>query len=520
MSSSVAGMQNQLFLGTFVHSKKLDELEYLHNTAICVDTAGQIVAVEAECDQGRAESLLYPKLGWDKETVRVTVTKKGQFFFPGFIDTHIHASQYPNTGLFGKTTLLDWLNTYTFPMEASLGASPAKARRVYGRCVRRTLAHGTTTAAYYATIDVAATCLLADLCLAAGQRALVGRVCMDRLGPEYYLDDPTDGGEAADRAVIAHIQKTAAAACNGVTGDAKQQQQLSPLVQPILTPRFAPACTAATLARLGALQRETGLAVQTHVSENEAEVALVAALFPEAASYAEVYDRAGLLGPRTILAHAVHLGEAEAGLVAARGAKVAHCPCSNAALTSGEARVRRLLDRGIAVGLGTDVSGGYCPSVLEAARQALLVANHLAMPRRGLGPGGAKEEEEEKARAKLAVEEVLYLATRGGAEVVGLADRVGAFAPGWEWDAQLVGLGSVPGGEGEGEEGEEGEEGDDDDDDGNVDLFGWETWDERLAKWLFNGDDRNTKKVWVRGRLVHERKRAACGGGGGSSVRG
>ena len=245
----------------------------------------------------------------------------------------MHAPQYPNVGIFGKSTLLDWLNTYTFPMEASM-ADLGKARRVYGRCIRRTLAHGTTTAAYFGTIDVAATNLLADLCLALGQRALVGRVCMDRMGPDYYVDESAEAGLAATRASIDHIQRIAPAS----PGSAP------PLVEPILTPRFAPACTPEVLRLLGDLRRETGLAVQTHVSENAGEVVLVRSLFPDHASYAAVYDAFGLLGPRTVLAHAVHLGDDEAALLAARGAGVAHCPCSNSSIASGEARVRWLLD--------------------------------------------------------------------------------------------------------------------------------------------------------------------------------
>ncbi len=159
----------------------------------------------------------------------------------------------------------------------------------------------------------------------------------------------------------------------------------------VITPRFAPSCTAELLGRLGRLAAETGLAVQTHISENVNEVQLVRELFGEHAdSYAGVYDAFGLLTDRTILAHAVHLDEAEAALVAARGAKVSHCPCSNSAITSGAARVRWLLSRGIEVGLGTDMSGGYSPSVLEAARLASLVSRHVAMGRRrgGQAVGG------------------------------------------------------------------------------------------------------------------------------------
>lgn len=389
-------------------------------------------------------------------------------------DTHIHASQYPNAGIFGSSTLLDWLDTYTFPLEASL-SDPAKARRVYARVIRKTLSHGTTCAAYYATIDVATTNLLAELCLAHGQRALVGRVCMDSdLAPPYYRDRSAESALAAARACIARI---------------RELDPAGKLVRPVITPRFAPACSRELMRGLGALAAETGLPVQTHISENAAEVALVGRLFPEeSSSYAAVYDAFGLLTDRTILAHAVHLTEDEARLVAERGSMVSHCPCSNSALGSGAAPVRRLLrDHGVACGLGTDVSGGYSPSVLETARQAVLVSRHVALANRG--PDG----DADGRRDVLSVEEVLFLATRGGARLVGLEGKVGAFEVGMEWDAQLVGLATV---------GEDGEE----DGDGNVDVFGWESWPERVAKWLYSGDDRNTTKVWVRGRLVHERK--------------
>ncbi|KAI1399848.1 guanine deaminase [Hypoxylon fuscum] len=485
--------KNQLFLGLFIHSVGLGKLEYLHDTAVCVDKSGKIVAVQPKCDLKKFEEtlhLIYHKLDWKPWDVSVTFAREGQFFFPGFIDAHIHAPQYPNVGIFGKSTLLDWLNKYTFPMESSL-EDLSKARRVYTSCIRRVLAHGTTTAAYYATIHVEPTNLLADLCLSMGQRAFVGRVCMDNheMSPDDYRDETAAESLARTQQSIDHIRR--------IDADFS-------LVSPILTPRFAPACTRDAMAQLGALQRATGLPVQTHISENRAEIALVRAMFPECASYAAVYDAFGLLGARTILGHAIHLTDDEADLVAQRGSKVAHCPCSNTALTSGRARVRWLLEKGIGVGLGTDVSGGYSPSVLEAARQAAMVSNHLAMPVGKREDEAAKEHEQEREHAKLSVEEVLHLATRGGAEVVGLADRIGGFEVGKEWDAQLVGLGLVH--ERPHEHEHEHSMRDHDHDHGNVDIFGWETWEERVAKWVFNGDDRNVKKVWVRGRLVHERK--------------
>ncbi|KAH6895232.1 hypothetical protein B0T10DRAFT_544945 [Thelonectria olida] len=466
--------RKHVFLGTFISSKSPQELEYLHDAAICVDDNGQIAKIDKECKTVElVQNVLLKTLEWTTDEVDIHVAKPGQFYFPGFIDSHVHAPQYPNAGIFGKSTLMDWLETYTFPLESSL-KDLAKARRVYTACVRRSLAHGTTTSSYFATLDVAATNLLADLCLSLGQRAFVGRVCMDYhpMCPEYYRDESAQDGLDKTLQTIQHVR--------GIDPNFS-------LVSPILTPRFAPTCTTESLKGLASIQREMDLPVQTHVSENDGEIALVAQLFPESSSYTGVYDDCGLLTPRTILAHAVHLSEAEAKLIAQRGSKVSHCPCSNSSLTSGAARVRWMWDRGITVGLGTDMAGGYSPSILEAARQAALVSRHVAM--------GMKDGDPDRERTKLTVEEVLYLATRGGAAVVGLEGKVGGFEEGMEWDAQLIELASV-----------DDEGGNVSGDGGNVDVFGWETWEERMAKWLYGGDDRNTKEVWVKGRLVHSRR--------------
>ena len=252
------------------------------------------------------------------------------------------------------------------------------------------------------------------------------------------------------------------------------------LLAPIITPRFAPSCLTDTLTELGKLANEEDLRIQTHISENVNELKLVESLFPMHNSYAEVYDHHSLLTPRTILAHAVHLTSDERALVKKRNSKISHCPASNSALGSGFCPVRTMLDEGIDVGLGTDVSGGYSPSILETVRQACLVSRHV-----GFVNGG-------DSRYNLGVAEGLHLATVGGAKVVGMQNKLGAFEDGMLWDAQEIQLNKVN------DEGEGGDSG--------VDIFGWESWEDRIAKWVWNGDDRNVKRVWVGGRLVHERK--------------
>ena len=348
----------------------------------------------------------------------------------------------------------------------------SRAKQVYNRIITRTLAAGTTTAAYYATIHVPATNALADLAFTLGQRAFIGRVCMDeaKTCPDYYRDESTETSLQNSRACIEY--------CRTLDPAGKR-------VLPILTPRFAPSCRLETLQALGALAAEDGektLRIQTHIAENTKEIELVAEMFPDSASYTGVYDDTGLLTDQTILAHAVHLSAEERKLVRSRRAKISHCPASNSALGSGYCPVRTLLDDDIEVGLGTDVSGGFSVSILEAVRQAYLVSRTVAFY------------QGQDSRFNIGMVEGLHLATVGGAKVVGMGDCIGKFEVGMRWDVQEIELTSV------------GLDGDGVGLQSAVDVFGWETWEEKVAKWVWNGDERNVKKVWVAGRLVSERR--------------
>ncbi|MCJ1463072.1 hypothetical protein MMC07_001677 [Pseudocyphellaria aurata] len=424
--------------------------------------------------------------------------------------THIHACQYPNSGIFGESTLLCWLEKYTFPLESSL-YDPSKAKNVYSRCVAATLRHGTTTAAYYATRDAPSTNILAKICLEAGQRAFIGRCNMDsESNPETYRD-------ASSTAAIKDTQKT-------IT-EIKRMDPDRTLICPIITPRYAPSCTSTLLAALGTLAHKESLPIQTHISENPDEIALVAKLFPDYDSYAAVYDGHRLLTPRTVLGHGVHLSPAERALIKQKGAKISHCPVSNSCISSGLCPVRQLLDEGIEVGLGTDVSGGYSPSVLAAAREAAIVSRLLSSVQRDSKPSKKPHHitsdlpdnpfskippvpepsplhktNEDHQRTRLTVEECLHLATVGGARCLGLEHKIGAFEVGMEWDAQLVHLSSTSL-----TEEPSTTTGADHDEDNPATLWGRENWSEKMAKWMFCGDDRNTRSVWVRGRLVHQR---------------
>lgn len=487
--------QEIIYFGRFVSTPTPDELQ-IRTGAVLVDSSdGKGIIQKADWTVASPDDAII-KFG---VKAPVVIAKENGFFFPGFIgksrctrlvlgrvandciDTHIHASQYPNAGIFGKSTLLDWLTTYTFPLESSYGnvKSPmykdaveppdplTRANKVYNRLINRTLANGTTTASYYATIHLEATNLLAQIAFQKGQRAYIGRVCMDRpeTCPDYYRDESTEETITNTKASI------------------KFCRELDPsgeLLAHIITPRFAPSCLPETLSQLGALAKDEDLRVQTHISENLNEVELVRELFPDQKSYADVYDHHGLLTAKTILAHAVHLSKEEMRLVKQRNSKISHCPASNSALGSGFCPVRQMLDEGLEVGLGTDVSGGYSPSILDAARNACIVSRHVGHLNNG------------DSKYNLGVSEALWLGTMGGAKVVGMEGRLGGFEEGMLWDVQEINLGEV-GEDGQGE-------------DTGVDIFGWERWDDRVAKWLWNGDERTVGRVWVGGRLVHERR--------------
>lgn len=469
-----------LFYGRFISTPGPDKLLTQKGAVLVSNTNGRGVIEKVDWTVSTAaEAVTIWGLGHEQLLFE---TEEDGFFFPGFIDTHIHASQYPNAGIFGKSTLLDWLTTYTFPLEASLGghgplAQPGtteteqngdvppskrqkldhmqRASTVYSKVVSRTLSHGTTTASYFATISVPATNLLADIAHQQGQRAYIGRVCMDHPDtcPEYYRDETPEQSISNAISSIQHIQ------------------ELDPegeLIAPIVTPRFAPSCQDETLHKLGQLAQEQNLRVQTHISENKGEIELVKHLFPDRASYTDVYDHAGLLTDRTILAHGIHLSDEELATIRARKSKISHCPASNSAIGSGFCPVRKLLDSGIDVSLGTDVSGGYSVTMLESVRQACLVSRQL-----GYLNGGDK-------KWNIGDIEGLWLATVGGAKCVGMAGRLGGFEEGMLFDVQEIDLTNGP-----------------------VDIFGWETWEEKVNKWVWNGDDRNVKRVWVGGRLVH-----------------
>ena len=294
---------------------------------------------------------------------------------PGMVDLHAHLPQIPNAGLGAGLDLLTWLDRYIFPLER--GFDEPEAERLAPLAWRAFAAAGTTTALVYGAVYEASLDATFRAAEAHGIRAIVGKVMMDRLTYDPTIDPTT----ILDRSLRESADLIA-------RWHGRDDDRLRYAV----TPRFAVSCTADMLRESAALAASTGAYWQTHVSEDRGEIEEVARLFPEATDYVDVYDRAGGLGARTVLAHAVHLSDRELARLVETGTRVAHCPASNLFLASGVMPLGRYLEAGLAVGLGSDVAGGPDLSIFTAMRVGAYAKNALAIA------GGAAGTEPDPAR--------------------------------------------------------------------------------------------------------------------------
>jgi len=467
-------LSSKIFYGAVISPESLTTYKALPNCLLSVGAPGTIDWIVEDVENHALQETLAQKGCID---VDVIVLQAGEFLLPGFIDTHTHAPQIPNIGSGQQYELLDWLNNVTYPMEAKFSDIDF-ARRTYESVVRRIIDYGTTTCCYYGTLHLEATKALADIVHTSGQRAFIGKCNMDRNSPEYYVESCAKASLTETKELISHIASLSS------QSDTWSSSLTPHLVQPVLTPRFAISCTPELLASLGKLaSSDPSLHIQTHISENKAEIESTKKLFPEALHYADVYDSFGLLRSNTILAHAVHLEDAEVELIAKRKAGISHCPTSNFNLSSGVAPIGAYLDRGIKVGLGTDVSGGFSLSILNCIQNASIASKVLALQ---AGTHGASATQ--FANRQLRVATLLYLATLGGAEVCDIDKTVGSFAPGKSFDALLINTRH---------------------DAGNPGLWcpdmagqSKDALDGLLERFLFCGDDRNISKVYVQGRFI------------------
>ena len=325
-----------------------------------------------------------------------------QLVMPAMNDLHVHAPQYRNLGIAMDQELLPWLNTYTFPEEAKY-KDLKYAERMYRRFVRDLWKLGTMRAAIFATIHPDATCLLADVLNEAGMGGMVGLVGMDRNSPSTLSNTVEQAVEGTKR-VMEHTKHM-------------------PLVSAIVTPRFVPSCTPRMMTALGKLANDYKLPVQSHLSENQSEIAWVAQLEPQSSCYGDAYHRYGMFGQTpTLMAHCCYTDGKEFELMRKNHVFAVHCPTSNCNLGSGIAPIRRFMSAGVPVALGSDVSAGSGFSIFRVMHYTLQMSKMQWV----------RTNHEDQF---LSLSEAFWLATKSGGAFFG---KVGSFETGYAFDALVV----------------------------------------------------------------------------------
>jgi guanine deaminase len=392
-------------VGTVMQTPTHRALQVLDNVAVVVRD-GVVDAVLPAVSREAVDAC-----GAADEVVHLSVRER---LLPGLVDTHIHAPQWPQLGTGLDIPLERWLFDYTFPLEARY-ADAGFALDVWERMVPTLLAHGTTTAVYYSSIHEDATLRLAETCAHFGQRAFVGRVAMDHPEgtPEWYRDVDAVAGVAASARSVEAIRSLGSA-----------------LVEPIITPRFIPACTHELLLGLGDLAARTGAVVQTHCSESDWEHGYVIERYGK--RDAEMLAEFGLVRRGTVLAHGDHLCDDDFDIIRTAGAGVAHCPLSNSYFANAVFPLRRAQERGVHVGLGSDVSGGPLPGLLPQCQHAVTASRMLED-----GVDSARSPGERGvANSRVDVVAAFHAATLGGANMLGIP--AGLIEPGRAFDAIVV----------------------------------------------------------------------------------
>ena len=370
--------------GDIIWTERPDRFSYQEDGYLLVED-GKIAGVSECAPRGEYELLDFT----------------GSLITPGLTDLHLHAPQYSYAGLYMDEELLQWLENHTFPYEARF-SDVSYAEKAYGCFVSDLKGSSTARAAIFGTIHRESTLLLMRMLEKAGLSGYVGKVSMDRNSPDILR-------ETTEEAMIEEERFL-------------EESSVFTGIRPIITPRFIPSCTDPLMSGLGKMAAEKGLPVQSHLDENQSEIGWVRELCPWSRSYADAYDRFGMLGERTIMAHVVWPDEDEIRLLRDRGVYVAHSPSSNTNLSSGIAPVRRLLEEGVKVGLATDVAGGSTLSMFRIITDAVQVSK-------------LRTRYVDGSDRPLSFPEAFYLASKGGGSFFGLT---GSFESGYDADILVI----------------------------------------------------------------------------------
>ncbi|MCR6544303.1 guanine deaminase [Dehalobacterium formicoaceticum] len=377
-----------------------------------------------------------------REYRNLAITDYGdRLIIPGMNDLHCHASQFKHVGMAMDKELIPWLENYTFPEEAKF-QDTKYAEKIYQNFIKEIWKQGTTRIVVFATVHKESTMRLLDMFINSGLGAYVGKVNMDNNCPDYIRENSADSLKDTEDIIIKYQNK-------------------SPLVKPIITPRFAPSCSEWLLAELGKLGQKFGIPVQSHLSENKNEVKWVQKLFPDADYYGDVYRQYDLFGATpTLMAHCSLSSEEEMKLMKENNVLAVHCPTSNLNVGSGLMPIRRFMDRGIKLGLGSDLSGGHLPSLMKVMVYAIQTSKIFWA-------------NSEKQMDFLTNSEAFFIATKGGGSFFG---KVGSFEAGYDFDALII-------------------------DDEELNYLDY-TLEERLERFIYLGDDRHILHRYVSGNLI------------------
>lgn len=402
----------QIFQGTAFTSKTSKEVEILNNYLFCINSNGMIEKV-VDPEDTEYQDLLDAYQG--KENFHRLAD--GQYFLPGFVDLHVHAPQWAQSGTALDIPLNDWLNTYTFPLESKF-SDLAFAKNVYEDVVSTMLANGTTTVLYFATVHKEASLLLAKICAEKGQRGLVGKVVMDdpEQNPSFYRDEDTKSALVDTEDFILAVKELAKSTKQGV--------------YPVVTPRFIPSCTDDALKGLGDLAAKYDTYVQSHCSESDWAHGYVKERFQKNDAFA--LNGFGLLRDKSIMAHCNFIDDEDASLFVETGTAIAHCPISNAYFANSVIPIAHLHSKGVEIGLGSDISGGFSPSLFDNARQAVMSSRMLED---GVDPS-LPANERGVLDSRITINEAFYFATAGGGQSLSLP--IGRLAENYTWDVQII----------------------------------------------------------------------------------